>query len=71
MILNAIKKVLGSRNDRLVKKHRKTVDQINALEPDFEALTDEQLAAKTEEFRQRLKGHDGQPAAARHSAQRR
>ena len=54
MILNAIKKVLGSRNDRLVKKHRKIVEKINALEADFEALTDEQIAAKTQEFRDRL-----------------
>lgn len=58
MILNAIKKMLGSRNERLVKKHRKTVTQINALEADLETLTDEQLAAKTQEFRQRLKGAD-------------
>ncbi|MCK5395582.1 MAG: preprotein translocase subunit SecA, partial [Gammaproteobacteria bacterium] len=54
MILNAVKKVFGSRNDRLIKKHRKTVEKINALEPEFEALTDEQLAAKTPEFRDRL-----------------
>ena len=55
MILNAVKKVFGSRNDRLVKKHRKIVNKINALEAEFEALTDEQLAAKTVEFRSRLK----------------
>jgi preprotein translocase subunit SecA len=54
MILNAVKKVFGSRNDRLVKKYRKTVDQINALEDEFKALSDEQLAAKTQEFRERL-----------------
>ena len=54
MILNAVKKVFGSRNDRLIKKHRKAVAQINALEPEFEALSDEQLAAKTQEFRDRL-----------------
>ena len=54
MIFNAVKKVFGSRNDRLIKKHRKTVEQINALEPQFEAYSDEQLAAKTEEFRARL-----------------
>jgi len=55
MILSAVKKVFGSRNERLIKKHRKTVNKINALEPDFEALDDEQLAAKTQEFRDRLK----------------
>ncbi len=58
MILNAVKKVLGSRNDRLVKKHRKTVNQINALEADFQVLSDLALAAKTQEFRQRL--NDGE-----------
>jgi len=58
MIVNAVKKVFGSRNDRLVKKHRKTVAQINALEPEFEKLSDEQLAAKTQEFRDRLRGDD-------------
>jgi len=61
MILNAVKKVFGSRNDRLVKKHRKTVNKINALEAEFEALSDEQLAAKTVEFRQRLNGSEGKP----------
>ncbi len=54
MILSAVKKVFGSRNERLIKKHRKTVNKINALEPDFEALDDEQLTAKTQEFRDRL-----------------
>lgn len=54
MIVNAVKKVFGSRNDRIIKKHRKTVAQINALEPEIEALSDEQLAAKTVEFRERL-----------------
>ncbi len=54
MILSAVKKVFGSRNERLIKKHRKVVNKINALEPEFEALDDEQLAAKTQEFRDRL-----------------
>jgi len=54
MILSVVKKVFGSRNERLIKKHRKVVTKINALEPDFEALDDEQLAAKTQEFRDRL-----------------
>ncbi len=56
MILNAVKKVFGSRNDRLVKKHRTTVARINALEDEFKTLSDDQLAAKTQEFRERLKG---------------
>ncbi len=58
MILNVVKKVFGSRNERLIKKHRKTVNKINALEPEFEALSDEQLAAKTQEFRGRLKSDE-------------
>jgi len=57
MFLKAVKKVFGSRNDRLISKHRKTVAQINALESEIEALTDEQLAAKTQEFRDRLQGN--------------
>ncbi len=54
-----LQKIFGSRNERLIKRMRKTVAQINALEPEFEALTDEQLQAKTGEFRQRLA--DGTP----------
>ena len=54
-----LQKIFGSRNDRLIKRMRKTVAQINALEPEFEALSDEQLQAKTGEFRQRLA--DGTP----------
>ncbi len=58
MILNAVKKVFGSRNERLIKKHSKIVNKINAIEPDFKVLSDEQLAAKTQEFRDRLKSDD-------------
>jgi len=53
MLVNAVRKVFGSRNDRVISKHLKVVNQINALEPEFEVLNDEQLAAKTREFRQR------------------
>ncbi|MBP5615804.1 MAG: preprotein translocase subunit SecA, partial [Alphaproteobacteria bacterium] len=55
MLLNKIAKALfGSANDRFVKKQFKIVEQINALEPDFIKLSDEQLKAKTQEFRARL-----------------
>jgi preprotein translocase subunit SecA len=54
MATNFLTKIFGSRNDRLLKQYRKTVARINALEPQFEALSDEALRAKTEEFRQRL-----------------
>lgn len=47
-------KIFGSRNDRLIKQYRKKVAQINKLEPEIKALSDEQLKAKTAEFRQRL-----------------
>jgi preprotein translocase subunit SecA len=47
-------KIFGSRNDRMIKSYRKTVARINALEPQFEQLTDEQLQAKTAEFKNRL-----------------
>ena len=54
MLGGLAKRLFGSANDRLVKSMRKTVERINALEPQFAALTDEQLRAKTDEFRARL-----------------
>ncbi len=54
MVSKLLRKIFGSRNERLVKAMRKTVAKINALEPDFEALSDEQLQDKTREFRERL-----------------
>lgn len=47
------KALFGSKNDRVLKRMGKVVAQINALEPDMEKLTDEQLRAKTDEYRQR------------------
>lgn len=58
MALNIFKKIFGSRNDRMLKQYRKTVDQINALEPSFEALDDQALQNKTEEFKGRLANGD-------------
>jgi preprotein translocase subunit SecA len=55
MVLAAIAKaIFGSANDRQVKKYLPRVAAINALEPEFEKLTDEQLKAKTQEFRDQL-----------------
>ncbi len=51
-------KVFGSRNDRLLKKMRKEVKIINAFEPALEALNDEELKAKTQEFKDRLEQGD-------------
>ena len=53
MISGLLKKIFGSRNDRLIKQYAQTVKRINALEPALQGLTDEQLRAKTDEFRQR------------------
>ncbi|HLS42761.1 MAG TPA: preprotein translocase subunit SecA [Paenalcaligenes sp.] len=53
-MVSLLKKLIGSRNDRLLKQYRKQVVQINALEPEYEALSDDDLRAKTQEFRQRL-----------------
>ncbi|MDN4503855.1 preprotein translocase subunit SecA [Alteromonadaceae bacterium BrNp21-10] len=47
-------KILGSSNDRLLKKYNKSVEQVNQLEAEFETLSDEALKAKTAEFKQRI-----------------
>ncbi|HLQ85275.1 MAG TPA: DEAD/DEAH box helicase, partial [Salinisphaeraceae bacterium] len=51
---NFFKRIIGSRNQRVVKRMRRTVAAINRLEAENEALSDAELAAKTDEFRQRL-----------------
>ncbi|MFT9636799.1 preprotein translocase subunit SecA [Alcaligenes phenolicus] len=53
-MVSLLKKLIGSRNDRLLKQYRKQVAQINALEPTIQGLSDEALAAKTQELRQRV-----------------
>src|SRR6201993_3020463 len=54
MTTGFLQKIFGSRNQRLVKQYQKTVTAINALEPQIEQLTDDQLRAKTAEFRERV-----------------
>ena len=54
MVAKLLRKIFGSRNERLVKRMHKAVAQINALETDYEALSDEELQAKTAQFRERL-----------------
>ncbi|NBS63304.1 MAG: preprotein translocase subunit SecA [Betaproteobacteria bacterium] len=51
---NLLKKIFGSRNERLLRQYRKTVEAINALEPDVQKLSDEALAGRTVEFRERI-----------------
>ncbi|HEY9224259.1 MAG TPA: preprotein translocase subunit SecA [Variovorax sp.] len=54
MATNFLTQIFGSRNDRLLKQYRKTVERINALEPQFETLSDDALRAKTGEFKDRV-----------------
>ncbi|WP_241608648.1 preprotein translocase subunit SecA [Rosenbergiella australiborealis] len=54
MVMKLLTKIFGSSNDRTLRRMRKVVDVINKMEPDYVALSDEQLKAKTTEFRQRL-----------------
>jgi preprotein translocase subunit SecA len=54
MVTDLLKKVFGSRNERLLKQYRRVVREINALEPQIEKLTDEAQRAKSAEFRTRF-----------------
>ena len=54
MATNFLTQIFGSRNDRLLKQYRKTVERINSLEPQFEKLSDDALRAKTQEFKERI-----------------
>src|SRR5487761_2075635 len=62
MISKILKSVFGSRNDRLLKQYRQTVNRVNALEGQISALSDERLRAKTAEFKQRVQ--QGEPLDA-------
>jgi len=54
MALNIFKKIFGSRNERMLKQYRKVTETINALEAEYEALTDAELQQKTQDFKQAL-----------------
>ena len=54
MLIKLLTKVFGSRNDRTLRRMRKVVNIINAMEPEIEKLSDEELKGKTAEFRARL-----------------
>lgn len=56
MIANIFKKIFGTKNDRELKRLRKVVAKINALEPDMQALADEDFLNKTAEFKERVSG---------------
>ena len=54
MAIPFLTKIFGSRNDRLLKQYRKTVERINALEAGLESLSDDELRGKTQAFRERF-----------------
>jgi len=56
MLPKLLTQIFGSRNERLLKGYRRVVAQINALEPKFEALSDDELRGKTAEFKERIQG---------------
>src|ERR1051325_6949534 len=56
MLNRALTSLFGSRNDRVLRQLSKSVARINALEPEFEKLSDAQLRAKTDEFKERIAG---------------
>jgi preprotein translocase subunit SecA len=53
MITNVIRKIVGSRNERQIRRMRKTVESVNVLEPEVQKLSDAELQARTDEFRER------------------
>jgi len=71
MISRVLRAVFGSRNDRLLKQYRRTVRAINSLEPSIAALSDQDLAAKTLELRERFtKRMEGAPEEGRDAAEK-
>lgn len=52
--MSFLSKVFGSRNQRTIKRMGKMIDRVNHLEPEYESLSDEQIKAKTDEFKQRV-----------------
>ena len=54
MVFKLFTKIFGSNNDRILKKIQPLIDRINALETDMQALSDEDMPAKTEEFKTRF-----------------
>ena len=54
MVSAALRKVFGTRNERLVKRYMRLVDEVSANEPEILKLTDAEIRAKTEEFKKRV-----------------
>ncbi len=68
-MLELIKKIVGTKNDREVKRIRPYVDEINKLEADFQKLSDGELRAKTEQFKKRIHEATGYSRGALEAAQ--
>jgi preprotein translocase subunit SecA len=60
----ALTKVFGSRNDRLLKRYRRVVEQINAMEPQVSVKTDAELRERTQEIRRLITSGKVRPAEA-------
>ncbi len=58
IINKVVAKIVGSRNERIIKKFSKVVAQINTLEVQMQELSDEALSAKTQEFKQRIEADE-------------
>ena len=71
MINTLIGKVFGTKNERVIKSMMPRVAAINALEPQMRKLTDDQLRAKTDEFRQRIQERLSRVANVRSERKRR
>ncbi len=57
-MVSVLQKILGDPNDKALKRLGSNKNKVNALEPEFQGLSDKQLRAKTEEFRERLQGRE-------------
>ena len=57
MIASTLTKIFGTSNERVIKRMAPVVEQTGSLEPAIKALSDEQLRAKTLEFRSRIAAH--------------
>ena len=58
IINNVLSKVVGSRNDRLIKKYSGQVSKINALEAQMQSMSDDDLASITAKFKQRIENNE-------------
>ena len=57
-MVSVIGKILGDSNERVTKKFRPTIEEINSLEPEFERLSDDQFGSVTKELKERLEGKE-------------